>query len=588
MATHSSVEGAVRASVASVVSMVPEGLVLLTSLALAVGIVRLGRRRVLVQELAALEGLARVDVLCIDKTGTLTEPGLEVSSIEPAGDWTRAEARAALGALAAADPDPNASMRAIAASCPSPGWTATWRSPFSSARRSSATTFRDRGSWVLGAAEALVPTMEGPDVADVVDRQARAGRRVLVLTRSQDGIGFTDRSTLEPVAVVAIEERVRPDASATLAFFAAQGVALKVLSGDDPRTVGAVAARVGVPGADEAVEASTLPSDPGELAAVMDSRSVFGRVDPRQKQAMVAALQARGHVVAMTGDGVNDVLALKQADLGVAMGSGSPATRAVAQLVLLDSSFAALPHVVAEGRRVIGNVERVANLFLTKTVYATLLAVAVGAMRLPFPFLPRHLTVISALTIGIPGFFLALAPQQRRAEAGLIRRVLRFAVPAGGVTAAATMAVYGLALRAPSVSRAEARTAAAIALFVVALWVLGMLARPASPVRAGLVLAMAAAFVMVVVVPSWRAFFAFDLPRPEVLVASVGLAVLAAVGLEAGWRLMGVILRPLRATPARLGRGVAGRAGPRHDGRPPQVDAPPPRPHAGNVRPNRH
>ena len=251
-------------------------------------------------------------------------------------------------------------------------------------------------------------------------------------------------------------ERLRSDITETIAYFAAQQVALKVISGDSPLTVSAVAKRAGLPDAGDPVDARDLPEDPAALGALLEERSVFGRVTPHQKQAMVRALRARGHTVAMTGDGVNDVLALKLADLGIAMGSGAPATKAVAELVLLDGTFATLPGVVAEGRRVTANIERVANLFITKTVWATLLAVAVGALLLPYPFLPRHLTIIDTLAIGIPSFFLALAPNPRRYRPGFAGRVLRFAIPAGCIVAAATFAAY---LPGPG-SRPAARAAA--------------------------------------------------------------------------------------------------------------------------------
>jgi cation-transporting ATPase E len=336
---------------------------------------------------------------------------------------------------------------------------------------------------------------------------------------------------------VVIEERVRANARATLDYFASQEVTVKVLSGDDPRTVGAVAARVGITASDDPLDARDLPDDPDELADLVEATGVFGRVGPQQKQAMVRALQARGHTVAMTGDGVNDVLALKEADLGVAMGSGAPVSRSVAPVVLLDSDFGSLPPVLGEGRRVIANVERVANLFLTKTVYATLLALIVGVAGVPFPFLPRHLTIVSSLTIGIPAFFLALAPNAQRARPGFVERVLRFAVPAGAVAAVATLAAYGLARTEDGVSQTEARTTATITLFLVALWVLAILARPTNQWRAGLVLSMGAAFVVIMSTPWFRDFFALDPPPNELLVSAVAIAAAGGFVIELGWRM---------------------------------------------------
>jgi cation-transporting P-type ATPase E len=463
--TDDSIGDAIRGTVAGVGSMIPEGLVLLTSIAFTAGVLRLGRRQVLVQELAAIEGLARVDIVCTDKTGTITEPSLQVADVHALDGADAHEAESALGALAASDPEPNASMRALAERYASPGWTPTWRAAFSSARRFSGTGFGVHGDWVLGAPNVLLDATSGDGdgehaddsernrAAALVDQETRQGRRVLLLARTRGEPSGDGAPEGEPVALVVIEERIRENARSTLDYFASQNVTVKVVSGDDPRTVGAVAARVGIANAESPRDARELPDDPDELADVMEATGVFGRVGPQQKQAMVRALQARGHTVAMTGDGVNDVLALKEADLGVAMGSGAPVSRAVAPVVLLDSDFGSLPPVLGEGRRVIANVERVANLFLTKTVYAALLALIVGVARVPFPFLPRHLTIVSSLTIGIPAFFLALAPNAQRARPGFVERVLRFAVPAGTVAAVCTIAAYALARSESGVSQ---------------------------------------------------------------------------------------------------------------------------------------
>jgi cation-transporting ATPase E len=271
---------------------------------------------------------------------------------------------------------------------------------------------------------------------------------------------------------------------------------------------------------------------------VLEGASVFGRVSPHQKRAIVAALQSRGHVVAMTGDGVNDALALKDADIGVAMGNGAPATRAVAQLVLLDGRFATMPGVVAEGRRVIANVERVSNLFVTKTVYAMLLAIAVGVTQWPYPFLPRHLTIVSSLTIGIPAFFLALAPNPRRYIPGFVPRVLRFAVPCGFVAAAATFGTYGTVREIAGVERDEARTAATLVLLVVGLWILNILARPLTAYRGLLFALMVGAFLVVLAFEPLRTFYALDLPHQEAVVLSLAVAGGAIALLEVAWMLV--------------------------------------------------
>ena len=547
--TDDSVGDAIRGTVAGVGSMIPEGLVLLTSIAFTAGVLRLGRRQVLVQELAAIEGLARVDIVCTDKTGTITEPSLQVADVHPLDGADAHEAESALGALAATDPEPNASMRALAECYASPGWTPTWRRRV--LVRQALLGDRLRRAWRLGARrpqraagrgdgrrprrrERTRPGGGAGGPGDPPGPPRAATRRARGVQPSGDG-----PPAGQPVALVVIEERIRANARSTLDYFASQDVTVKVVSGDDPRTVGAVAARVGIANAESPRDARELPDDPDELADMMETTGVFGRVGPQQKQAMVRALQARGHTVAMTGDGVNDVLALKEADLGVAMGSGAPVSRAVAPVVLLDSDFGSLPPVLGEGRRVIANVERVANLFLTKTVYAALLCLIVGVARVPFPFLPRHLTIVSSLTIGIPAFFLALAPNAQRARPGFVGRVLRFAVPAGTVAAVCTIAAYALARSESGVSQTEARTTATITLFLVALWVLAILARPTNPWRAGLVIAMAGAFAVIMAVPGLRDFFALNPPRAELVLSAIGIAAAGGFVIELGWRISG-------------------------------------------------
>ena len=527
--SNANLHDALSGSVAGTVAMVPEGLVLLTSVAFGVGVVRLAQRRVLTQELPAVEVLARVDVLCIDKTGTLTEGRLVVEEVEAlAPGELHGEA---LAALAASDPHPNATLRAIAeafAQVPE-GWEADGAVPFSSARKWSAVSFGPRGTWVLGAPELLIAA-SAPGLASVrskVAAYAESGRRVLLLSwtdRPLDGERLPDG--LAPVALVVLGDRVREDAADTLAYFARQGVAVKVMSGDHPGTVATIAARLGAEGAESPIDARELPDDQAALADALDAHSIFGRVTPQQKQGMVKALQSRGHVVAMTGDGVNDVLALKDADIGIAMGSGSPATRSVAQLVLLDSTFDALPSVVAEGRRVLGNIERTSNLYVTKTVYAMLLALGVGVVGLPFPFWPRHLTLIGALTIGIPSFFLALAPNAERARPGFLRRVLRFTVPAGALAAIATFLAYYLAKKEPGVSLEEARTTAAMVLLWIGFLVLSIVAAPFTRPRLLLVWSMPALFVLVMFLPAVRRFFALEAPPLIVWLAGFGIAAL--------------------------------------------------------------
>jgi cation-transporting P-type ATPase E len=547
--THN-ITDAVRGSVAGTVTMVPEGLVLLTSVAFAVGVIRLARIKVVVRELPALEGLARVDVLCIDKTGTLTTGELTFEQLTLLDASAQADARVALASIAAAEASPNSTIVALRAAFPPDAdtWRAVSRLSFSSARKYSGADFGDRGSWLLGAPDVLLRDTDGPggrDVEAAVADAVRSGRRVLLLARAS-ALPELDRTgrlgDLTPVGLVVLTDVLRTDAQATLGYLAAQGVRVKIISGDHPFTVAAIATQLGLATVGAPVDARTLPdSDGPELRAALEAADVFGRVTPHQKRAFVEALQGSGHTVAMTGDGVNDVLALKAADLGIAMGSGTSAARMVSQLVLLDDAFSAVPTVVAEGRRVIANVERVANLFLTKTVYATVLALTVGVVRLPFPFLPRHLTLVSALTIGIPGFFLALAPNAERARTGFISRVLRFAAPAGLVAAAATFAAYSLARSEPSTSLESARTVATLVLAGVALWVLSILARPATRPRQWLIASMVGLLVAALALPWTRTFFALTLPRPVLWLAGVGVAGLAGLALEGGWLAAGSI-----------------------------------------------
>jgi cation-transporting P-type ATPase E len=529
-------QDAVTGTVAAMVGMVPEGLVLLTTLAFLIATVQLARRNTLVQELPAVEGLARVDVVCLDKTGTLTHGDVRFDRLValPEGVATDGDVPAALGLLAAVDPA-NATAAALAAAFLSPSASSTPELvPFSSARKWAAVRAAGEVSWVLGAPEMVLPEPAPGEQAAAraaADRLAAEGRRVLLLACSPVPWAEADGAphlplALRPRALVVLAERLREDAAEVLGYFTSQGVALKVISGDNPRTVGAVAAAVGVPGvtgAADAVDARTLPDDADELAGALETASVFGRVTPHQKRAMVTALQSRGHVVAMTGDGVNDALALKDADVGVAMGNGSPATRAVAQLVLLDSRFGHLPEAVAEGRRVMANIERAANLFLIKNVYSLLLAVITVITLVAYPLAPIQLTLISTVTIGIPGFVLALGPNRRRYLPGFLHRVLTFAVPVGLVTGAAAYAGYATTRwLEPAVGVAGARTTATLVVVVVALWTLVVIVRPPRAWQLALVAALAGIVAVVLVVP-WLAeqLFLFVVTTTGLLVAAV-------------------------------------------------------------------
>ena len=539
--------------VGALVPMVPEGLVLMTSIAFAVGVVRLGRRQCLVQELPAIEGLARVDVVCADKTGTLTENGMRFAACEPVGGADDGLSAAALAALASDDTHPNASMQAVAEAFPDPpGWTATAVAPFKSATKWSGVSFGDHGNWVIGAPDVLLDPSS--PVAMRAEEIGRRGLRVLLLGSSDTGVDSPAApGDVTPIALVVLEQRVRPDARDTLDYFASQHVSVKVISGDNAVSVGAVADSLGLGG--ETMDARELPDDESELADTMAQYTTFGRVRPDQKRSMVHALQARDHTVAMTGDGVNDVLALKDADIGVAMGSGSPASRAVAQIVLLDNKFATLPYVVGEGRRVIGNIERVSNLFLTKTVYSVLLALLVGlaglastvfgSQPLLYPFQPIHVTIAAWFTIGIPAFVLSLAPNNERARTGFVRRVMTAALPAGTIIGLSTLLSYLMAYPGRDGSRVEqtqASTSALITLLIGAIWVLAVVARPYQWWRIALVVASVVGYLVIFAVPIAREKFMLDPSDAEATAGSIGIGLVAAALVEASWWIQGRIL----------------------------------------------
>jgi cation-transporting ATPase E len=552
--THAGWRQSVLRTVGALVPMVPEGLVLLTSVAFAVGVIRLGQRRCLVQELPAIEGLARVDVVCADKTGTLTENGMRVSDVEHVGPTEQSVADV-LASLAAADARPNASMQAIAETYSQPpGWIVTATAPFKSATKWSGVSYRDHGNWVIGAPDVLFDPASA--AAERAERIGAQGLRVLLLGSAEVAVNHPDApGRVTPVALVVLEQKVRPDARQTLDYFAAEAVSVKVISGDNAVSVGAVAGKLGLHG--ETLDARQLPTEPAQLADTLESYTTFGRVRPDQKRAIVHALQSHGHTVAMTGDGVNDVLALKDADIGVAMGAGSPASRAVAQIVLLDNRFATLPYVVGEGRRVIGNIERVANLFLTKTVYSVLLALFVGieclfskplkADPLLYPFQPIHVTIAAWFTIGIPSFILSLAPNNERAHPGFVRRVLTSALPSGLIVGVSTFVSYLLAYHgrhATFQQQDQASTAALITLLVTALWVLAVVARPYQWWRLALVIASGLAYVVIFSIPLVQKKFLLDPSNVVVTSAALGIGVLGAAAIEATWwiraRMLGV------------------------------------------------
>ena len=427
---RASVEG----TVAALVGMIPEGLYLLTSIAMAASALKLSRRGVLVQDMNCIESLARVDVLCVDKTGTITQPDMEVEDLVPLSQCGPEYLQNVLGALyGAVEPD-NATARAIhelfrAES----GWRELARVPFSPQTRWSGAEFEGQGVFVAGAPEALL----GDRVEayrERIDGWTDRGSRVLMVASYAESLraGALDAQAVTPLALVILTGRLRETAKDTFAYFARQGVSVRVISGDDPRTASQIAQRAGIQGAERCLDVSGLTQDEDFAQAVRDT-VVFGRVSPEQKRRLVAALQAQGHTVAMTGDGVNDLLAMKQSNCSVAMASGAQAASQMASLVLLESDFSAMPSIVDEGRRVINNIQRSATLFLVKNIFSLFLSVISLFTDWPYPLQPIHLTVISALTIGVPSFFLAMEPNYERIRGRFLRGVLRRAFP-GGLT----------------------------------------------------------------------------------------------------------------------------------------------------------
>lgn len=578
---------AVVLTVAGVVGMIPQGLVLLTSLNFGIAAASLARKNVLIQELPAVEVLARVDVLCLDKTGTLTTGEIRgrelVFSPEENTDFTEPASRAVLAQLVA--DKTNATSNAIGSLLTDEDAGRIDEGdllPFNSVRKWSALSFDAKDSptssyitWVLGAPELVLAKDANAGWADeVVEASSKKGRRTVALVASEAPLeGEELPRNLVPVLVAVLEEDVRPDAAQTLKYFRDQDVSVKVISGDAPATVGAIATEIGLTGETEedaprVVDARTLPEiGTKEFEEKATTTDVFGRVTPEQKRGLVHALQDAGRTVAMTGDGVNDALALKDADLGIAMGNGAPATKAVSRLVLVDGKFSVLPGVVADGRRIIANMERVSSLFLSKTTYAMLLAVVVAIAGWAYPFLPRHLTYISTFTIGLPGFFLSLAPNKRRYRPGFLRRTLMIAIPSGSILAASALVAYGVS----DPGTVQGHTAATLTLIIGAMALLVIVSRPWNTWRITLVLSMITGAILGVLIPFVRNFFALELPdwRQWALVIVFGgvaaAVIVATYTVTTKWRdapqPLGRATETVRQSHAKRSRRLAGLGG---------------------------
>ncbi|MFN0153412.1 MAG: HAD-IC family P-type ATPase [Gaiella sp.] len=518
----------VETAVAGMVTLVPEGLVLLVSLTFAAGAVRLSRRGALSQQLNAIESLASVDTLCLDKTGTLTEPELRVIETManpgvPDGDLDLALAR--YGASAASR---NGTIEALARAFPGEAERPESEVAFSSARRWSALTLHGV-HYVLGAPEVLggVPALERR--ADEARRQGRRVVAVGVADRAPQRDGEPPRA--HPLGLVVLAEDLRPGVQETISFLLEEGVDLKVLSGDDPATVASIARDAGIPVDLPPVDATNLPSG-RELGTLVRGASVFGRVSPESKREVIEALTGDGRYVAMIGDGVNDVPSLKASRLAIAPASGTQMARTVADIVLVRGDFAAVPVMIAEGRRILRNVQRVTKLFVTKSVFAAFLILAIGLTPTEYPLLPRHLTVIAAITVGIPAFFLALAPSSGPwRTTGFLRDVARFSVPAGVAAGLGVIVSYLVTLNVFAQGLVQARTAATSTLIVIGLYlVLALEATGARRARwVGLLCGVLfALYVAILALPGVRSFFELEIPEfaaAVMIVIGVGLAV---------------------------------------------------------------
>ena len=531
---------AVSTSVAGVVSLVPEGLIVLVSLTYAVACMRMARRGVLAQQLNAIESLASVDVICVDKTGTLTESALRVAGVEPAAGGQAEEIGELLGRFAASASTRNATLLALSEQFEAEPEQALDEIPFSSRRRFSAMRLDDT-TYVLGAPE----LMELGALGERARALALEGRRVLAFASSDTALGQDEdlSGEVRVLGLVVLAERLRPNVAHTIEFLLEQNVEIKVLSGDSAATATTIARDVGIP-VNAVHDGSEIPQDPDELSAFAAQTSVVGRISPDGKRAIVTALAGAGRYVAMLGDGVNDVPALKSARLAIAQGNGAQMARSIADLVLIDGDFDAIPSLVHEGRKALRNLQRVTKLYVTKSVFAAFLILTIGTSSEAYPLLPRHLSLAAAVTIGVPTFFLALAPSSGawRPE-GFVRRVARFAVPAGVIVGTGTVAGYLFALHDLDYSVIQARTIATTVLIAVGLYLVLALESSGSLRRSGIVgamcLALAGSYVAVLLVPGLRGFFQLAAPGGGMLATailaagvSIGALVLAGFGLS--------------------------------------------------------
>ncbi len=484
-----------EATVAALVGMIPEGLYLLTSIALAVSSLKLTRKRVLVQDMHCVETLARVDVLCVDKTGTITEPTQQVENVIPLSRQGPEYLEEIIVNLYGDEDSENETARALQELFPGkPTWQKSFDIPFSSEYKWKGAVYAEGGTFIVGAPEAILGG-HFPEIEKTANHWSGIGYRVLLIA-AYDGTprpGKLEFGRIYPEALILMTNRVRATAPETFAYFKKQGVAVKVISGDNPATASDVALRAGIDNADKYIDVSAFNTDEDFLRAA-ERYTVFGRVTPDQKKKLIWALKRRGHTVAMTGDGVNDVLAMKEADCGIAMAGGAQAASQIAQLVLLDANFSAMPSIVDEGRRVINNIQRAAALFLVKNIFSLFLSLIAIIADWPYPFAPINLSLISALTIGVPSFFLAMEPNYERVQGRFIISVLRRAFP-GGLTNIFVVVAAQIALSLFQVPMAQIQTICTAILAITGLMVLLSVCHPFDKFRSVIWFLMAAALL---------------------------------------------------------------------------------------------
>ncbi|MBN1053560.1 cation-translocating P-type ATPase [Clostridium botulinum] len=516
-------------TVAGIIGMIPEGLVLLTSATFIVAIVKLAKYDTLVQELCSTEVLARVDVLCLDKTGTLTEGNLKLVDIKNISNIKSEDIDTVLAALIHNLPSNNATQKAILERYKefNNNLECTNKIVFSSKRKWGGATFKDLGTWVMGAPE-IILNKEYSDIKSLVDEEAAKGRRVLLLGKVKNNkLNHKLSGEIEATALILIEDIIREQAPDVLDYFNKQDVEVKIISGDNPLTVSTVAKKAGVNGWENAIDARNLPENEEKFNEMIKNNTVFGRVTPHQKKRIVKSLQNLGHTVAMTGDGVNDVLALKESDCGIAMANGSDATKAVAQLVLLKSDFSALPKVVEEGRKQINNLERVAELFLSKTVYSIILALVFSLLFLPFPVLPIQMSLVGSCAIGIPAFFLALLPNEGGVKKGFLHRILTVSIPNGIFLALFTTLTFIISLYVGT-SIEYSRTLALLMFAGVSMIILLKVSRPLTTFKFCLVVLMFGIVVIAFITPIGRVIFTLEKLKLRHWIISLAVIILSA------------------------------------------------------------